>query len=67
MRRKITYWGATGLVAIVPLLAAFAYLTRPRRRSRTSATWDIHSSCVSSSASGSWPEPSCCSCHGCRR
>lgn len=27
MRRKITYWGATGLVAIVPLLAAFAYLT----------------------------------------
>src|SRR4029453_18034062 len=27
MRRKITYWGATGLVTIVPLLAAFAYLT----------------------------------------
>jgi hypothetical protein len=27
MRRKITYWAATGLVAIVPLLAAFAYLT----------------------------------------
>jgi DoxX-like family len=27
MRRKITYWGATGLVAIVPLLAAFGYLT----------------------------------------
>ena len=27
MRRTITYWGATGLVAIVPLLAAFAYLT----------------------------------------
>ena len=27
MRRKITYWGATGLVAIVALLAAFAYLT----------------------------------------
>ena len=27
MRRKITYWGATSLVAIVPLLAAFAYLT----------------------------------------
>jgi hypothetical protein len=23
----MTYWGATGLVAIVPLLAAFAYLT----------------------------------------
>ena len=27
MRRNIAYWGATGLVAIVPLLAAFAYLT----------------------------------------
>jgi hypothetical protein len=27
MRRKITYWGATGLVAIMPLLAAFAYVT----------------------------------------
>ena len=27
MRRKITYWGATCLVTIVPLLAAFAYLT----------------------------------------
>jgi DoxX-like family len=27
MRRTITYWAATGLVAIVPLLAAFAYLT----------------------------------------
>ena len=27
MRRRITYWGATGLVTIVPLLAAFAYLT----------------------------------------
>jgi uncharacterized membrane protein YphA (DoxX/SURF4 family) len=27
MRRKITYWAATGLVTIVPLLAAFAYLT----------------------------------------
>ena len=25
--RKIAYWGATGLVTIVPLLAAFAYLT----------------------------------------
>lgn len=28
---------------------------------------DTPSSCVSCSASGSWPEPSCCSCHGCRR
>ena len=27
MLRKTAYWGATGLVAIVPLLAAFAYLT----------------------------------------
>jgi uncharacterized membrane protein YphA (DoxX/SURF4 family) len=27
MSRKITYWGATGLVALVPLLAAFTYLT----------------------------------------
>ena len=27
MPRKITYWGATGLVTIVPLLAAFSYLT----------------------------------------
>jgi DoxX-like family len=27
MPRKITYWGATSLVAIVALLAAFAYLT----------------------------------------
>jgi hypothetical protein len=27
MRRTITYWGTTSLVAIVPLLAAFAYLT----------------------------------------
>jgi uncharacterized membrane protein YphA (DoxX/SURF4 family) len=27
MRRTLTYWGATGLVTIVPLLAAFAYLT----------------------------------------
>ena len=27
MRRKITYWAATGLVTTVPLLAAFAYLT----------------------------------------
>jgi DoxX-like family len=25
--RQIAYWGATGLVTIVPLLAAFAYLT----------------------------------------
>ena len=25
--RTIAYWGATGLVTIVPLLAAFAYLT----------------------------------------
>jgi uncharacterized membrane protein YphA (DoxX/SURF4 family) len=25
--RTITYWGATGLVTIVPLFAAFAYLT----------------------------------------
>jgi hypothetical protein len=25
--RKIAYWGATGVVTIVPLLAAFAYLT----------------------------------------
>ena len=25
--RKIAYWGATGLVTVVPLLAAFAYLT----------------------------------------
>jgi hypothetical protein len=25
--RTITYWGATGVVTIVPLLAAFAYLT----------------------------------------
>ena len=28
MRRKITYWGATGLVAIVPLLAAFSLSDR---------------------------------------
>ena len=27
MSRKIAYWGATGLVAIVALLAAFSYLT----------------------------------------
>jgi hypothetical protein len=27
MRRTLAYWGTTGLVAIVPLLAAFAYLT----------------------------------------
>jgi VIT1/CCC1 family predicted Fe2+/Mn2+ transporter len=27
MSRKIAYWGATGLVAIVALLAAFTYLT----------------------------------------
>ena len=27
MSRKIAYWGATGLVTIVPLFAAFAYLT----------------------------------------
>ena len=27
MLRKIVYWGATGLVTLVPLLAAFAYLT----------------------------------------
>lgn len=27
MRRTIAYWGATGLVTIVPLTAAFAYLT----------------------------------------
>jgi hypothetical protein len=27
MRRTMAYWGATGLVTIVPLLAAFAYLT----------------------------------------
>ena len=27
MPRKIAYWGATGLVGIVTLLAAFAYLT----------------------------------------
>ena len=26
-RRAIAYWGSTGLVTIVPLLAAFAYLT----------------------------------------
>ena len=26
-RRTIAYWGATGVVTIVPLLAAFAYLT----------------------------------------
>ena len=25
--RTIAYWGATGVVTIVPLLAAFAYLT----------------------------------------
>ena len=67
MSRKIAYWGATGLVGIVTLLAAFSYLTRPPRRSRIFGTWDIPSSCVSCSASGSWQEPSCCSCHGCRR
>jgi hypothetical protein len=27
MRRKIVYWGATGVVASVTLLAAFSYLT----------------------------------------
>ena len=27
MRRNIGYWAATGLVTIVPLLAAFSYLT----------------------------------------
>ncbi|MEP7306153.1 MAG: DoxX family protein [Acidobacteriota bacterium] len=27
MQRNIAYWGATGLVTIVPLLAAFSYLT----------------------------------------
>ena len=27
MSRKIAYWGATGLVGIVTLLAAFSYLT----------------------------------------
>ena len=27
MRRKIAYWGATGLVGIVTLLAGFSYLT----------------------------------------
>ncbi len=27
MPRKIAYWGATGLVGIVPLLAAFSYLS----------------------------------------
>jgi uncharacterized membrane protein YphA (DoxX/SURF4 family) len=27
MSRKIAYWGATGLVAITALLAAFSYLT----------------------------------------
>src|SRR4026207_562404 len=27
MPRTIAYWGATGVVTIVPLLAAFAYLT----------------------------------------
>ena len=31
MPRRITYWGATGLVGIVTLLAGFSYLTsRPR-------------------------------------
>jgi uncharacterized membrane protein YphA (DoxX/SURF4 family) len=27
MKRKIVYWGATGLVAIVTLLAGFSYVT----------------------------------------
>jgi DoxX-like family len=27
MQRNIAYWAATGLVTIVPLLAAFSYLT----------------------------------------
>jgi hypothetical protein len=27
MQRNIAYWGATGLITIVPLLAAFSYLT----------------------------------------
>jgi hypothetical protein len=30
------------------------------------AEWDIPSSCVFSSASRSWPEPSRCSCHACQ-
>ena len=66
MSRKIAYWGATGLAAIATLSAGFSYLTATPEAVRTSGTWDIPSSCVSCSASGSWPEPSCCSCHGCR-
>ena len=41
MSRKIAYWGATGLVAIATLSAAFSYLTTPPRRSRAFGTWDI--------------------------
>ena len=48
MLRKIAYWGATALVAIVTLFAGFSYLTTAPRRSRNSGTSDIPSSCVSS-------------------
>ena len=67
MPRKIAWhWGATGLVGIVTLFAGFSYLTSAPEAVENFRHVDIPSSCVSCSASGSWPEPSCCSCHGCR-
>ena len=65
--RKILYWGATGLVATVTLLAAFSYLTTAPQAVENFRHVGYHSSCVSCSASQNCREPSCCCCHGCRR
>jgi len=67
MRRTIVYWGATGVVAGVTLLAAFNYLTGTSEAVENFRHVGYPSSCVSCSVSGSCQEPSCCSCHGCRR
>ena len=51
MLRKIAYWGTTGLVGIATLCRRLQLSDRrATRRSRTSGTWDIRSSCVSCSA-----------------
>ena len=58
--------GSHSLVGIVTLSAAFSYLTAAPEAVENFRHVGYPSSCVSCSASRSWPEPSCCSYHGCR-
>ena len=65
MPRKIADRGATGLVGIATLSAAFSYLTTAPEAVENFRHVGYPQQLRVLLASGSWREPSCCSCLGC--